>query len=344
MPENLLEVFNVKKYFPITGGLTRKVIGEVKAVDGVSFSVRRGETFGLVGETGCGKTTLGRTILRLLEPTSGEAYINLSKDSSTISDFQDYEKINIFQIKRGTLKRLRRHMQIVYQDPFSSLNPRMLVKDIVAEPMKVNKMVKGQELQARVIDLLEKVGLMREHLFRFPHEFSGGQRQRICIARAIALNPTFLLLDEPTSALDVSVQAQILKLLNDLQSELDLTYMLITHDLSIIDHMADRLAVMYLGKIVEIAEKDELFKNPLHPYTQALLSAVPIPDPDRQSLKEAIYLRGEVPSPVNPPEGCRFHPRCKEFSQVCEKRLQEEPPLIEVSEGHFVACFKVLDA
>ncbi len=343
MPENLLEVFNVKKYFPITGGLTRKVIGEIKAVDGVSFSVRRGETFGLVGETGCGKTTLGRTILRLLEPTSGEAYINLSKDSSTISDFQDYEKINIFQIKRGALKRLRRHMQIVYQDPFSSLNPRMLVKDIVAEPMKVNKMAKGQELQARVIDLLEKVGLMREHLFRFPHEFSGGQRQRICIARAIALNPSFLLLDEPTSALDVSVQAQILKLLNDLQNELDLTYMLITHDLSIIDHMADRLAVMYLGKIVEIAEKDELFKSPLHPYTQALLSAVPIPDPDRQSLKEAIYLRGEVPSPVNPPEGCRFHPRCQEFSQECEKQLQEEPPLIEVSEGHFVACYKVLD-
>ncbi len=343
MPENLLEVFNVKKYFPITGGLTRKVIGEVKAVDGVSFSVRRGETFGLVGETGCGKTTLGRTILRLLEPTSGEAYIKLSKDSSTISDFQDYEKINIFQIKQRALKRLRRHMQIVYQDPFSSLNPRMLVKDIVAEPMKVNKMAKGQELQERVIDLLEKVGLMREHLFRFPHEFSGGQRQRICIARAIALNPTFLLLDEPTSALDVSVQAQILKLLNDLQNELDLTYMLITHDLSIIDHMADRLAVMYLGKIVEIAEKDELFKSPLHPYTQALLSAVPIPDPDRQSLKEAIYLKGEVPSPVNPPEGCRFHPRCQDFSQVCEKRLQEEPPLIEVSEGHFVACFKVLD-
>jgi oligopeptide/dipeptide ABC transporter ATP-binding protein len=323
MTENLLEAYNIKKYFPITGGLTRKVIGEVKAVDG--------------------KTTLGRTILRLLEPTSGEAYINLTKDSSTVSGFQDYEKINIFQIKREALKRLRRHMQIVYQDPFSSLNPRMLVKDIVAEPMKVNKIAKGQELQERVIDLLEKVGLMREHLFRFPHEFSGGQRQRICIARAIALNPSFLLLDEPTSALDVSVQAQILKLLNDLQNELNLTYMLITHDLSIIDHMADRLAVMYLGKIVEIAEKDELFKNPLHPYTQALLSAVPIPDPDRQSLKEAIYLKGEVPSPVNPPEGCRFHPRCQEFSQVCEKRLQEEPPLIEVSEGHYVACFKLQD-
>ena len=343
MTENLLELFNVKKYFPITGGLTRKVIGEVKAVDDVSFSVRRGETFGLVGETGCGKTTLGRTILRLMEPTSGEAYINISNDSSAVSDFQGYEKINIFQIKRGALKRLRRHMQIVYQDPFSSLNPRMLVKDIIAEPMKVNKMAKGQELQERVIDLLEKVGLMREHLYRFPHEFSGGQRQRICIARAIALNPTFLLLDEPTSALDVSVQAQILKLLNDIQNELDLTYMLITHDLSIIDHMADRLAVMYLGKIVEIAEKDELFKTPLHPYTKALLSAVPIPDPDRQSLKEAIYLRGEVPSPVNPPEGCRFHPRCQEFSQVCEKKLQEEPPLIEVSEGHFVSCFKVQD-
>jgi len=344
LSENLIEAFNVKKYFPITGGLTRRVIGEVKAVDDVSFYVKRGETFGLVGETGCGKTTLGRTLLRLLEPTSGEVYINLLKEGGAEADSEDYEKIDIFKIKRGALKRLRRHMQIVYQDPFSSLNPRMLVKDIVAEPMKVFGVYRGQELQDRVIDLLEQVGLMREHLFRFPHEFSGGQRQRICVARAIALNPTFLLLDEPTSALDVSVQAQILKLFKDLQEELSLTYMLITHDLSIIDHMADRLAVMYLGKIVEIADKDELFRKPVHPYTKALLSAVPIPDPERQSLKEAIYLRGEVPSPVNPPVGCRFHPRCQEFSPLCEKRLQEDPPLIEVSKGHYVACFKGMEA
>jgi oligopeptide/dipeptide ABC transporter ATP-binding protein len=349
MHENILEIFNIKKYFPITGGITRKKIGDIKAVDDVSFSIKKGETFGVVGETGCGKTTLGRTMLRLIEPTAGEAFVYLSSSDSKstkdqLSDVKNswypdsLDKIELFKISQSELKRVRRHLQIVYQDPFSSLNPRMLVKDIVGEPLKVHKVSRGVELQNRVVDLLEKVGLMREHLYRFPHEFSGGQRQRICIARAITLNPSFLVLDEPTSALDVSVQAQILKLLNGLQKELHLTYMLITHDLSIIDHMADRVAVMYLGKIVEIATKEELFKNPLHPYTRALLSAVPIPDPERS--KDVIYLKGEVPSPVNPPRGCRFHPRCQEFSHLCEQKNSIEPPLTEVIPGHFVSCHK----
>lgn len=343
MSERILEVYNLKKYFPILEGLTRKKVAEVKAVDDVSFSIKRGETFGLVGETGCGKTTLARCILRMIEPTSGEAYFYIPEKAVK----KPYDKsktgetrINLFDIGQRDLKKYRRHIQIVYQDPFSSLDPRMLVKDIVGEPLKIFKAAKGVDLLDRVTEILEKVGIQKEHLFRFPHEFSGGQRQRICIARAIALNPAFLMLDEPTSALDVSVQAQILKLLKDLQNDLHLTYLLITHDLSLIYNMADRVAVMYLGKMVEITSKKELFEDPLHPYTRALLSAVPIPEPERRFSKKVIFLKGEVPSPINPPRGCRFYPRCPEVSAECQEAENVEPKLREVSPGHFVSCSK----
>jgi len=315
----LLEVRDLKKYFGIKGGLLRKDVGAVRAVDDIDLLVRKGETLGLVGESGCGKTTLGRVILRLTDTTEGEIF---------------FEDANLLALKKDEMRKMRRNMQIVFQDPYSSLDPRMTVKKIIGEPMVIHKLTQGRELEKRVLELLEKVGLNPDHLNRFPHEFSGGQRQRIGVARAMALNPKFVVLDEPTSSLDVSVQAKILNLLKELQQELGLTYLFISHDLSVIKHMSDRIAVMYVGKIVEVAEKDDLFKEQLHPYTQALFSAVPIPDPHLRN-REKIILKGEVASPINPPLGCRFHPRCQYAKKVC---MQEEPHLKEVRPEHRVAC------
>ncbi|MFC1803041.1 ABC transporter ATP-binding protein [Thermoproteota archaeon] len=298
MEKILFEAEHVKKYF-----------GPVKAVDDVSLKIMKGETFGLVGESGCGKTTLGRTVLNLLTPTDGKIYITTSLDETPPT------KIDILNTRR--LRELRKKMQIVYQDPASSLNPRMIIKDIIGEPLSFHKIAKDQELIDTVTDLLEKVGLQAEHLWRYPYEMSGGQRQRVAIARAIALNPEFIVLDEPTSALDVSVQAKILNLLKDLQKELQLTYLFITHDMSVIDYMCNRVGVMYLGKLVEIATKDRLFKEPLHPYTTALLSAIPSMDPTERKVSQSIILPGEVGSPSNPPTGCHFHPRCKYAFTEC---------------------------
>lgn len=318
----LLQVSDLKKHFTIKGGLLRKDMGAIRAVDDVDLVIRKGETFGLVGESGCGKTTLGRVILRLTDATEGEIF---------------FEKTKLLELKKDKMQKMRRNMQMVFQDPHSSLDPRMSVKRIVSEPILIHGTAKGRELRKRIMELLEKVGLSPDHADRFPHEFSGGQRQRIGVARAIALNPSFIVLDEPTSSLDVSVQAKILNLLKDLQKELGLTYLFISHDLSVIKHMCDRIAVMYVGKIVEVADKDDLFKEPLHPYTKALFSAVPIPDPHLKD-REKIILRGEVASPINPPPGCRFHPRCQHLKDMCK---QEEPPLIEVGDGHYVACHHV---
>lgn len=318
--ETILEVRNLKKYFPITKGfIFQRQVGAVKAVDGVSFTIRRGETLGLVGESGCGKTTTGRVILRLQEPTAGEVI---------------FEGRNVFALNKEELRRMRRDMQIIFQDPYSSLNPRMTVGDIVGEPLEIHNIARGREKLRRVQELLEVVGLSPYHVNRYPHEFSGGQRQRIGIARALALNPKLIICDEPVSALDVSIQAQILNLLEDLQKEFKLTYLFIAHDLSVVRHISDRVAVMYLGKIVELAPTEQLFENPQHPYTEALLSAVPIPDPEVK--RERIILPGDVPSPVNPPPGCRFHTRCLYAEERC--RL-EEPPLEEVAPGHFAACW-----
>lgn len=320
----LLRVKRLKKYFPVRRGVFRRVVGWVKAVDEVDFFIREGETLGLVGESGCGKTTCARTILRLIEPTSGEVWFR-SKQLG--------REVDVVHADKKTMKLLRREMQIIFQDPYSSLNPRMTVGDIIGEPLVVHKVARGKELRARVAELLEAVGLKPEHMRRYPHEFSGGQRQRIGIARALALNPQLIVCDEPVSALDVSIQAQILNLLEDLQDQFGLTYLFVAHDLSVVKHISDRVAVMYLGKIVELAETEELFLRPRHPYTEALLSAVPVPDPDYQA--ERIILQGDVPSPVNPPKGCRFHPRCSYAKDVCSR---ETPELQDLGGEHYVAC------
>ena len=320
----LLQVSELKKYFPVRRGVFRRVVGWVKAVDDVDMFIPEGETLGLVGESGCGKTTTGRTILRLVEPTAGKILFR----SKGLGDVVDIAKLD-----KKSLKPLRREMQIIFQDPYSSLNPRMTVGDIVGEPLVVHRVTRGREKEERVTELLQAVGLKPEHMRRYPHEFSGGQRQRIGIARALALDPQLIVCDEPVSALDVSIQAQVLNLLEDLQEQFHLTYLFIAHDLSVVKHISDRVAVMYLGKIVELAETEELFTHPLHPYTEALLSAVPVPDPDYEA--ERIILQGDVPSPVNPPPGCYFHPRCPYAKDICS---QAAPEFQDYGAHHFAAC------
>ena len=318
MAQPLLQVKNLKKYFPIKGGILSKTVGHVQAVDDISFELYPGETVGLVGESGCGKSTAARTILRLIEPTAGEVF---------------FEGQDILKLGKKPMRSLRRQMQIIFQDPYASLNPRMTVASIVGEPLEIHKIAKGRAKEESVANILEKVGLRPEHMRRYPHEFSGGQRQRIGIARALALNPKLIIGDEPVSALDVSIQAQVINLLEDLQHEFNLTYLIIAHDLSVVEHISDRVAVMYLGKIVELATDRELYQNPSHPYTEALLSAVPRPDPSIK--KQRILLPGDVPSPINPPSGCRFHTRCLYAKADCKT---VEPPLQDIGGGHYVAC------
>jgi len=319
--KNLVQVQHLVKYFPVRAGLLQRIVAWVKAVDDVSFNVKEGETLGLVGESGCGKTTVGRTVLRLIEPTSGEI---------------DFSGINVLKLRGAELKAMRRNMQIIFQDPYASLDPRIPVGESIAEGLRIHRVGTKNEQDAIVMDTLKKVGLEDYHARRYPHEFSGGQRQRIGIARALALRPQFIIADEPVSALDVSIQSQVLNILKDLQKEFQLTYLFIAHNLSVVEHISDRVAVMYLGKMVELAERDELYARPLHPYTQALMSAIPIPDPTLK--RERIILQGDVPSPLNPPNGCRFHPRCPVVMGGCS---QAEPPLLEISPGHWVACFRV---
>jgi oligopeptide transport system ATP-binding protein len=316
--EALLEVKHLKKYFPIKGGVFSKTIGYVYAVDDVSFTLHGGETLGLVGESGCGKSTTGRAILRLIEPTAGEIH---------------FEDQSITELGKSEMRALRREMQIIFQDPYASLNPRMTIGSIIGEPLEIHKIAKGAEKEERVAALLQKVGLRAEDMRKYPHEFSGGQRQRIGIARALALNPKLIICDEPVSALDVSIQAQVINLLGDLQQEFGLSYLFIAHNLNVVEHISNRVAVMYLGKIVELAGDKELYENPQHPYTEALLSAVPIPDPTVK--KKRIILEGDVPSPINPPSGCHFHTRCPYKEKICE---EVEPVFKDIGGGHWVAC------
>jgi len=321
--EVLLEVRNLKKHFPIQRGVFRHTVGYVRAVDGVDFSLRTGETLGLVGESGCGKTTTGRVILRAIEATEGQVWFRRA----------DGDVVDLTTLPKDQMIALRREMQIIFQDPFSSLNPRMTVSEIVAEPLVIHRVASGAALKGKVQELLEAVGLKAQHMNRYPYAFSGGQRQRIGIARALALRPRLVVADEPVSALDVSIQAQVLNLLEDLQEELGLTYLFIAHDLSVVEHISDRVAVMYLGKIVEMAEARTLFESPRHPYTEALLSAIPIADPDHRT--ERIVLAGDVPSPSAPPPGCKFHPRCRYAQPICS---QQEPPLTPLPDGRAAAC------
>ncbi|MCX7694756.1 MAG: dipeptide ABC transporter ATP-binding protein [Caloramator sp.] len=320
MNKPLLEIKNLKKYFPIKKGLFNKTSHYLKAVDNVSFTINKGETLGLVGESGCGKTTCGRTIIKLYEPTDG----NIIYDGVDIAKFSDKQMLDY-----------RKKMQMIFQDPYASLDPRMTVGDIIGEAIDIHKLMGSKEREERIQYLLNRVGLNSEHASRYPHEFSGGQRQRIGIARALAVQPEFIICDEPISALDVSIQAQVVNMLEDLQSDLGLTYLFIAHDLSMVKHISNRVGVMYLGKLVELADSNELYTKPLHPYTQALLSAIPIPDPDESAKKKRIVLEGEIPSPIDPPPGCRFKNRCRYAKPICS---EQEPLFKDTGGGHFVAC------
>ena len=319
--EDLVEVQHLVKYFPVRAGLMQRVVNWVKAVDDVSFTVKRGETLGMVGESGCGKTTIGRSMLRLVEPTSGSVH---------------YDDKDVLKLRGNELKDVRRHMQIIFQDPYASLDPRVPIGESVMEGLHIHNIGTRQERYDLMIDTLRKVGLEDYHARRYPHEFSGGQRQRIGIARALALRPNFIICDEPVSALDVSIQSQVLNILKDLQKEFGLTYLFIAHNLSVVEHISDRVAVMYLGKMVELASREDLFKQPLHPYTKALMTAIPIPDP--RLKREREVLKGDVPSPLNPPKGCRFHPRCPIAEKICS---EQEPEFREAAPMHWVACWMV---